>query len=106
MTKKAENSGITLNKSEVALVKGMLKRGDRQHDIAAWFGVNGGRIADIATEKKHKEIIAKTTDLPPKGPYLAGKDADAAIIALEAVKETISLALGLIAERRKKYSQF
>ena len=51
MTKKAEKSGITLNESEVALVKGMLKRGDRQHDIAAWFGVNGGRIADIATEK-------------------------------------------------------
>jgi hypothetical protein len=37
---------------------------------------------------------------------LAGKDAQAAIIALEAARETISVALDLIAERRKEYSQF
>jgi hypothetical protein len=27
----------------------MLARGDRQHDIASYFGVNGGRIGEIAT---------------------------------------------------------
>lgn len=27
--------------------------GDKQHTIAAKFGTNGGRIADVLTEKKH-----------------------------------------------------
>jgi hypothetical protein len=45
---RANASGISLTAAHAALVKGMLKRGDRQHDIAAWFGVNGGRIAEIA----------------------------------------------------------
>jgi hypothetical protein len=103
--KRASNSGVSLDADEVAIVKGMLNRGDRQHDIAAWFGVNGGRIAEIANEKKHKEIKPKTKGLPPPGPYLAGKDAEAAIIALEAAQETIASALSLISERRKKYAQ-
>jgi len=30
----------------------MLARGDRQHDIASYFGVNGGRIGEIATGDK------------------------------------------------------
>ena len=38
-----------LNHRETRIVKGMLLRGDRQHDIAAYFGVNGGRIAEVAT---------------------------------------------------------
>jgi hypothetical protein len=46
---RASASGICLSERDAALVKGMLYRGDRQHDIAAWFGVNGGRIAEIAT---------------------------------------------------------
>jgi hypothetical protein len=29
----------------------MIVRGDRQSDIAAYFGVNGGRIAEINTDK-------------------------------------------------------
>jgi hypothetical protein len=29
--------------------KRMIDRGDRQHDVAVWFGVNPGRINDIAT---------------------------------------------------------
>jgi len=45
---RAKTSGIRLNESDASLVKAMLDRGDRQHDIAAWFGVNGGRIAEIA----------------------------------------------------------
>lgn len=101
-TKRASKSGITLDDHEVSLIKGMLKRGDRQHDIAAWFGVNGGRIAEIATEKRFSEIKPEIKDLPPPGPYLAGKDSEAAIIALEAAQDTISTALSLISERRKK----
>lgn len=37
---RAPESGIRLSSADAALVKGMLARGDRQHDIAAWFGVN------------------------------------------------------------------
>lgn len=45
MRMRAEPSGISLTGTDAAIIKGMLLRGDRQHDIAAWFGVNGGRIA-------------------------------------------------------------
>lgn len=46
---KAPASGISLGHRETRIVKGMLARGDRQHDIASYFGVNGGRIGEIAT---------------------------------------------------------
>ena len=83
-----------------AIVKGMLARGDRQHDIAAWFGVNGGRIAEIATGKSHKSVLAAAEDrLPPPGPYLAGREAQAAMFALEEASRTINAALSLIRER-------
>ena len=49
---RAEPSGISLSEAEAAIVKGMLARGDRQHDIAAWFGVNSGRIANVANGSK------------------------------------------------------
>jgi hypothetical protein len=49
MRRRAEPSGITLNETDAAVIKGMIARGDRLHDVAAWFGVNGGRIAEIAS---------------------------------------------------------
>jgi hypothetical protein len=74
MGHRAEPSGVTLDSSDAAIVKGMLARGDRQHDIAAWFGVNGGRIAEIATGAKFASVVAApATDLPPQGPYLSGR---------------------------------
>jgi hypothetical protein len=64
--------------------------------------VNGGRIADISTGRKFSKIGAETADkLPPPGPYLTGRDAHAAMIALEAAAETIHAALSLIRERVK-----
>jgi hypothetical protein len=78
----------------------MLARGDRQHDIAAWFGVNGGRIADIANGKTHVSVQpAEKRKLPPPGPYLAGRDAQAAMFALEEAARTINAALSLNRER-------
>ena len=100
MPQRASKSGISLSNDEAEIIKGMLNRGDRQHDIAAWFGVNGGRVGEIATGKKFKTTIAKSDDLPPRGPYLTGRDAEAAMIALSAARETIDTALNLIAERR------
>ena len=49
MAQRAKPSGIILDETDAAIAKGMISRGDRQHDIAAWFGVNGGRIGEIAS---------------------------------------------------------
>lgn len=49
-------------------------RGDRNHDIAAFFGVNQGRIAEIKDGSRFTEVAAANLeDLPPKGPYLTPK---------------------------------
>lgn len=62
---KAQPSGIRLDNEDAAIVKGMLARGDRQHDIAAHFGVNGGRISEIATGKKFSDVTpAQSHALP------------------------------------------
>lgn len=71
---KAQSSGNRLDEEDAAIVKGMLARGDRQHDIAAWFGVNGGRIAEISTGAKFATVKAvEMAALPPQGPYLSGR---------------------------------
>jgi hypothetical protein len=99
MNDRAEPSGISLTSADAAIVKAMLARNDRQHDIAAWFGVNGGRIADIKTGKTFPEVKPASDDnLPPPGPYLAGKDADAALKTLESVGQTTHTALELVRE--------
>ncbi|WP_246259118.1 MULTISPECIES: hypothetical protein [Chelativorans] len=74
MAKRAEPSGIILSADDAAIVKGVLACGDRQHDVAAWFGVNGGRIAEIATGSRYDWVAqADVADLPPPGPYPAGR---------------------------------
>ena len=80
---RAEKSGITLNEDDASIVKGMLRRGDRQHDIAAWFGVNGGRVAEISTGAKFRHVQpADEDELPPPGPYLSGRQSAAILAAL------------------------
>ena len=80
---RAQPSGVTLDSDDVAIIKGMLARKDRQHDIAAWFGVNGGRIAEIATGAKFPGVIAAPSgDLPPRGPYLSGRQVQALVQSL------------------------
>lgn len=73
---RAEESGMILTEEDASVVKGMLLRGDRQHDIAAWFGVNGGRIAEISTGKKFFNVAAQDKKLPPVGPYLSGRQSE------------------------------
>lgn len=93
MKRRAPNSGVTLTHVDAAIVKGMLLRGDRQHDIAAWFGVNSGRIAEIATGAKFGSVNAASEDtLPPSGPYPCGREAVAAMQALTAAKKAIAAA--------------
>lgn len=70
---RARNSGYSLTEADAAIVKGMLARKDRQHDIAAWFGVNGGRIAEIATGNAFPDVMPTVHELPPPGPYVYGR---------------------------------
>lgn len=65
----------------------MLARGDRQHDIAASFEVNGGRIAEIGTGRKFRSVLpADRANLPPRGAYPTGREAAIALNALVAAK--------------------
>lgn len=86
---------MAFNNYEISLVKGMIVRGDRQSDIAAYFGVNGGRISEVNTQKIGAEVVAAVqTDLPPPGPYFAsGRATLRATETLEALRDLIDGAL-------------
>jgi hypothetical protein len=85
---------MALSEGEIATVKGMLVRGDRQHDIAAYFGVNGGRIAEISTGQTGSNVtVAAADDLPPAGPYMAGRSALRARDTLIALRDLIQDAI-------------
>lgn len=85
---------MALNDGEIAIVKGMLIRGDKQHDIAAYFGVNAGRVNDVKQGVKGPTIIAAAQDvLPPPGPYMAGRSALRAKETLVALRELIDEAI-------------
>ena len=69
----AERCQLSFNYRETQIVKGMLARGDKQHDIAAFFGVNGGRVAEVANGNCDypSAPAAEESKLPPPGPYIA-----------------------------------
>lgn len=74
MSTRAEASGLSLTVRDAALIRGMIGRGDRHHDIAAFFGVNQGRIAEIKDGLRFPGVpAAQTNQLPPRGPYLTPK---------------------------------
>lgn len=58
---------MTLTNKEAAIVLGMSARGDKKHDIAAWFGENQARIAEIEQGSHGSIAPAPKSDLPPKG---------------------------------------
>jgi hypothetical protein len=72
---RAKASGHTLTNHDASIVMGMISRGDRDHDIAAWFGVNQGRIAEVKEGKYGSTVTAApAAELPPKGaPGVKGK---------------------------------
>lgn len=59
-----------LSAQDAAVIKGMLARGDKQHDIAAEFSANGARIAEIKNGEKFADVSpAPQSKLPlPKPP--------------------------------------
>jgi hypothetical protein len=65
---RGKSSGITLTNKDASIALGMVARGDREHDIAAWFGVNQGRIAEVKGGSHGSIANAPSESLPPKGP--------------------------------------
>lgn len=89
--RRAKPSGVHLTGDDAALIKGMRLRGDRQHDIAAWFGVNPGRIAEVLNGHAFQGVVpAPANDLPPVGPYLSGRAAVEAVQALIEAKAALA----------------
>lgn len=88
---------MSLNTHEISIIKGMLERGDRQHDIAAYFGVNGGRIAEVKNGTRGHDIeAAPFGSLPPSGPYMAGRSALHAKNTLLSLRDMIDVAIAEI----------
>ena len=69
-----DHKAPTLTEDDAAEIKGMLVRGDKPQDIAFYFGVNNGRISEIRSGKKFKDIVPKNINLPRAGPYPALRD--------------------------------
>src|SRR5258708_1358358 len=91
---RAPTSGIPLGYRETCVVKGMLARGDRQHDVASYFGVNGGRIGEIASGTNNYPNAQPTpeADLPPPGPYMTKFAVQSVIDTLNEALEALDLA--------------
>jgi len=60
-------SGISVKTADIPIIMGMISRGDRHHDIAAWFGLNQGRIADTQKGKYGPPQTSSGVKLPPRG---------------------------------------
>lgn len=90
---------MTIHDAKIAT--GMIARGDKQHDVAAWFGENQARIAEATAGKPGTSEAAPASELPPPGPpgiegrrlhafvekaveALAGGDSNAALEHLKA----------------------
>jgi len=94
---RAMSSGIRLTSQDAAIVKAMIARGDRQHDIAAWFGVNGGRIGEIASGRTFSQVPAtQSANLPPRGPYPSGREAVVVLQALVGAQRALAGAEAIV----------
>ncbi|MBV9158844.1 MAG: hypothetical protein JO097_21470 [Acidobacteriaceae bacterium] len=87
---KGQASGYTLGKADVPIVLGMAARGDRNHDIAAWFGVNQGRIAEAKEGKYGNPAAAPQNALPPSGaPGIKGRR----------LRSTVETVVGILSDK-------
>lgn len=64
---RASRSGIHVEFWMVSIILAMVARGDRRHDIAAWFGINQGRIKEVEDGEHGTAPLAKPHELPPSG---------------------------------------
>ncbi|MFW8636739.1 hypothetical protein [Cribrihabitans pelagius] len=58
---------MALTNREAQIVLGMLARGDKHHDIAAWFGENQARVAEVIEGSHGSLSAAPEAELFPKG---------------------------------------
>jgi hypothetical protein len=65
---RADASGFRVSAADIPIIIGMINRGDRRHDIAAWFGLNQGRIKNTQDGKYGPPHTTAGLTLPPKGP--------------------------------------
>lgn len=96
---------MSFNNREISIIKGMLARGDKQQDIAAFFGVNGGRISEINTGQCDDAAgvqPAHESELPPAGPIMAGRSALQMRDTLRALRDLIDEALTEIDEFERR----
>lgn len=85
-----------LTNQQIAAAKGYLAAGYKQHDIAAHFGVNGGRIADIATGKTGADVAPAPIDVLPS----LSKKAPRFLAPGQTVEEQVSILDELLATSR------
>jgi hypothetical protein len=103
---RGKSSGYSLTNKDATIVLGMAARGDRDHDVAAWFGVNQGRIAEVKSGSHGPLTAAPPEELPPKGPPgIKGRRLRASTgKAIDLMKEQkFSEALELLGEALKRY---
>lgn len=68
---KVHGDSDELTADDAAVVKGMIARGDRNQDIAAFFGVNQRAVSYIRSGKNFASIKPHPpVGLPPPGPYI------------------------------------
>ena len=65
---RAKSPSPSLTNNDAAKALGMIQRGDKEHDVACWFGVNQARIAEVKDGSHGLIAAASPQDLPPKGP--------------------------------------
>jgi hypothetical protein len=65
---------MALSSHDAKIIIGMVARGDPQHDVAAWFGENQGRVADALAGAYGTNEAAPQAELPPSGaPGMKGR---------------------------------
>lgn len=88
MSDRAPASGNQVTEDDLPLILAMLARGDRKHDIAAWFDLNQGRIKGAEDGKYGMPPLAHPRLLPPSGS--PGPKALGARAALEQVHQILT----------------
>jgi len=83
---------MPLTERDAALIKGMLSRGDKQQDIAAWFRCNSGRVAETHKGQRFAKVPpAPPHLLPPPGPYhLSPASEPAGAVTAQEVRAVLS----------------
>jgi hypothetical protein len=64
---KAPRSGERIRPADVPAMLAMVARGDRKHDITAWYGLNPGRIKNLISGQHGNPPLAPANQLPPAG---------------------------------------